>query len=468
MESIDTDATRVRPSAAESSKRWLAWLETLVITAAIPALAYWFSPHDPFLLESSFPWVIIAPILLGSRYGFAHGFTSAAALVLALTFFWHQGWLPGDDYPNSLSLGLLLTGIVTGEFGESWARRERHFDAKYNYLQTRFAEFSRVYQLLKVSHAKLEQQVQGSPASLRTTLLSFREYLSIRPFDETRPLGGVGDRVLEIFRDTGGVQMAALYPVSVPFGIDLTPAARLGRPPELVASNPLLREALRTGQTVTVNEDGYSSAADQLLAVVPLVDVYDRIWGVVAINEMPFVEFQRGTLDLLTIIGGYIGDAIRAGSGGSWSRNGAAETFWNQLERCLRDVRSHRLPAGLVIMDIGNPHAFAPALKLIQAQSRGLDTVWVPDTGENAGVVCALLPLTDDAGVATYVSRLEALLREGIAIEADSDLVISGRALTAKDTLAELTEDIEKVAECRMLEGVESEVFAERRKLQGT
>ncbi len=62
--------TEVLPSGAPaltvSRRRLVAWLEAIVITGALPAIAFWFNPADPFLLDTGFPWVILAPILIGS------------------------------------------------------------------------------------------------------------------------------------------------------------------------------------------------------------------------------------------------------------------------------------------------------------------------------------------------------------------------------------------------------------------
>jgi hypothetical protein len=313
-------------------------------------------------------------------------------------------------------------------------------------LQTRLDEFSRVYQVLKLSHARLEQQVKGASVSLRTSLLAFREHLSTCQFSEDDPMGGVGDRILQIFRDCGGVQMASLYEVTPPFGVDRAPVARLGRPPSLAASNPLLREAIRTGQTVSLNGDGFAPDSDDLLAVVPLVDVHDQVWGVVAINEMPFVAFQQSTLDLLTIVGGYIGDAIRACYGGGWNREDIAETFRNQLERSLRDARRHQLPAGLVTVYTSSEHLFGSLLKLAKTQSRGLDTVWgLP--GDSYNVVSTLLPLTDKDGVKTYVHRLQSLMEDLHDPDLlNEDVVISGLALKAEHNVSRLMQEIQNIA----------------------
>ena len=439
----------------------ISWLEVLVITAAIPGIAYSFDPSDPFLMETGFPWIILAPILLGSRYGFAHGFGSALVLVAGIGATWYTGFVHMTSFPVELCMGLLITGVVTGEFGQHYLQRHERLDARCNYLQTRFAEFSRIYQLIKASHARLEEQVRGSTVSLRTSLMAIREQLSTFQYQEGVTFGGIGEKVLQIFHEYGDVQMAALFRVIPPFGVDLSPVSQLGRPPQLVFSNPLLREALKTGKTVTIKLDDHSAAVDGVLAVVPLVDVHDQVWGVVAISEMPVVNFQQSTLDLLTIVGGYIGDAIRSCNGSSWRSKEVVDTFRNQLERCLSNVRRHQLPAGLVTLNTGNPHLFSSLVKLIQTQSRGLDSVWVQSKTSNSGVVCALLPLADKDGVMTYVKRLDSLMEQvlGQGLE-ESGVAVSMTILKPEHSASELLKEIDMIAQRRTRERDISGVFS--------
>ena len=53
--------------------------EVLIVTLLLPALGLWRHPHDPFFLQANFPWLLLAPLLLSLRYGFAQGLGSAAA-----------------------------------------------------------------------------------------------------------------------------------------------------------------------------------------------------------------------------------------------------------------------------------------------------------------------------------------------------------------------------------------------------
>ena len=59
------------------------WLETAIITLAPILLSLWLRPDDPLFLRSDFPWLSLGPLVVGLRYGFAHGFASALVIALA-------------------------------------------------------------------------------------------------------------------------------------------------------------------------------------------------------------------------------------------------------------------------------------------------------------------------------------------------------------------------------------------------
>ena len=47
------------------------WLETTLVVLLVPALGLWLNPADPLFVRSAFPWAVLAPLLVGLRYGFA-------------------------------------------------------------------------------------------------------------------------------------------------------------------------------------------------------------------------------------------------------------------------------------------------------------------------------------------------------------------------------------------------------------
>ena len=62
----------------------VSWLETILVTGLAIGLGFWLTPEDPLQMHAGFPWPILAPLLLGVRYGFVRGLFSAGLLVAAL------------------------------------------------------------------------------------------------------------------------------------------------------------------------------------------------------------------------------------------------------------------------------------------------------------------------------------------------------------------------------------------------
>ncbi|MCB9557898.1 MAG: sugar transporter, partial [Deltaproteobacteria bacterium] len=38
------------------TRAWVAWSETVLVTAFLPILGFWIDKRDPFFLSASFPW----------------------------------------------------------------------------------------------------------------------------------------------------------------------------------------------------------------------------------------------------------------------------------------------------------------------------------------------------------------------------------------------------------------------------
>src|SRR3954468_10705025 len=69
--------------------RWLlpsgsvagVWIEAVAFSAIAIAMGRYFSPEDPLLTDSHFPWPWFAPVLLALRYGVMPGIASSALLL---------------------------------------------------------------------------------------------------------------------------------------------------------------------------------------------------------------------------------------------------------------------------------------------------------------------------------------------------------------------------------------------------
>jgi len=382
--------------------------EVLILTLLLPALGLWRHPHDPFFLHASFPWLLLAPLLLSLRYGFAQGLGSATVLCLLMWVLLRTGRLGIAHYPASLSLGLLLCVMLAGEFCDMWHRRLHRLNALNHYQRTQVERFTRSYHILRLSHAQLERRVQANTRSLRETMMYLRtRALQIRSdAPDHRELHHL---MMEVLSSFCLLQVAALYRIDE-YGIFIPEVvAKLGTPKDVPVSDPMLVKALDTKKLICVRPEqapAVSSAdapptSKTLLAVLPLVDVQGRLWGVVTVQAIPFDALSSEQLNLLAVLGGQMGDLLALGAGGGLHQ------FFTCLQRCHSDAESHKLPAMLLGIVV-DPGLAPPSLwNSILEQQRHLDQQWLTQNQHGHHVLLSVLPLTDPEGVRGFLQRLD-------------------------------------------------------------
>ena len=264
----------------------VSWVETLVISALALGLGWWFSPDDPLQVNATFPWVILAPLLLGMRYGFVRGLASAALLVAALFAFRVQGVEAYAQVPAAFIVGVLLCAMLVGEFRDIWERRLERLELANEYRQLRLDEFTRAHHILRISHDRLEQRVAGNDQSLRSSLLGLRQLLRELPGEEA-PLDALAETVLALLAQYGSLRIAGLYRVRHDRTPEPQPLASLGEMPALDADDLLVLTCLERGELVSVRQEllerGEQRAHSALQVCVPLVDTDGRILALLAV-----------------------------------------------------------------------------------------------------------------------------------------------------------------------------------------
>ena len=415
---------------------WAA-METALITAALPIFGLWLRPTDPFFLHADFPWLVLAPLLPALRYGFVYGFGSALGLVLLIALGWRTHWLSVAYFPGDFVLGLLVVGMVAGEFSDLWARREAREHTVANYQRQRLDEFTRAYHMLRVSHDRLEQRLAASSQSLRLSLVQVRRMLFATPSDQDM-LEGAAEAIMGLFADFGWVQVAELYAVR-DGRIDAEPLARLGQSASLHADDPLVREAMDSGELVSVRSEDLSSlprGTSSVLVAVPFADVSGETWALLTIHEMPFVAFQRQNLMLLAVLGGYIADQLSAARGRAGIDDPAGGNFVRDAERALIQRRRFGLPAMVQAVSIENQTQTENLLGILSGQVRGLDRLWIQRGAAQTPVLFMLMPLTNEAQCVSYRARIGRQLREVYGIDIDAlGVTFQGREIEPRDSV---------------------------------
>ncbi len=396
-------APRLDTPGADARLTLGAALEMAVFGALLPAALVWFSPAQSLPLVLAL--LALSPLLLGLHYGFWAGTGSAAltwGTLAALTVFRPELLA---QFPKAQGIALLLIGMCAGQARDRWTGQVQRLRYLRHYHQTRLQQFTGAYQLLQVSHAQLERRLAGSANSLRSALQRLKLRQPVWDGTQKEPLGGIGSWLLDIMVDAGRLHAAAVYALNERGGLQLPAVATVGTGTGLSLFNPLLRETLRTG-TLTSVQAGNDAVHERVIAVVPLIDASGHVYGVVSINDMPFLNVHQDTFELLGLLGRHIGDILarRLHTAHAAQGNGGLH---QRLARNLADLKRHGLPAALIackVVDAPSPDA---SVTHCASGSRGLDQSWVCFDRKGQPVVLTLLPLTDEAGVKSYLARLD-------------------------------------------------------------
>lgn len=436
------DQIRYRPPPI-----WVRLTETLLLTLAVPAVGLWLWPEDPLFLTAGFAWLALAPLLVGLRYGFVLGFGSALLTALAMAAALSLGWVSGG-FPLQHATGVFLVGMIAGEFTDGWRRRLGRTEVLADYQATRLNEFVRNYHLLRVSHDQLAERLAANPYNLRDAL----HFLGNR-FQTQDPLETRAADILNFLGRHGKFQQAALYAVDEAQQVRAPALARIGAETHSPPDEPMVRACLHERCMISLRNQRAERAADggkpPLLAVVPLIDVDDRIWAVVTVHDMPFMAYQDTTLNLLAVLGGNLGDLISEGRRDLSTRAGdPQQRLLRKLRLWQEYARRYRLESLVVAVHLP-PGADAcwrqPVMEFLFEQLRVLDYPVVLGNERGERTLAILMPLTSMAGAAAYRERINRQLREQFGSEAETyglrfeDFPVGGK-MSATDILRALSE----------------------------
>lgn len=400
-------------SLAPRAGGMMSWLETLLFSGLAIVLGLWLVPDDPLLVHADFPWPLLAPLLLGVRYGFLRGLLSAGLLIAALLILRKTGLPAYAEIPASYIVGMLVCAMLVGEFRDLWERRLQRLHMANEYRQYRLDEFTRAHQILRVSHDRLEQRVAGSDQSLRSSLLLLRDRLQALPHRQDA-LAALAEPVLALLGQYGSLRVAGLYRVDEQRRLLTKPLAVMGDMGALDEDDLLIGHCLERCEVVSVREEllerGEQRLHSSLQVCVPLVDTEGRLLAVLAVRQMPFFAFHERGLSLLALLAGHIADLLQSDPQALQLEDADAQRFAQQLKRSLHDIEHHDLSAVLFALELAQPNE--ELLRLLEDSQRGLDLQLRLRNGHERDCLLVLLPLTSGDGAQGYLARLEFLLGE--------------------------------------------------------
>lgn len=395
-------------------------VEFVLFAALLPLIGHLIFSEDPLGIHSGFPWVIAGPVLFAARYGSIWGFLCG---VLASAVF---VVMPTNAYANelaslmSLCIGMVVMSVIVGDASLQWRRKSIQSSAENQYLRHRLKQFSTDYHILKVSHGQLEEYLAGQRLSLREALQQLKPVLA-----GNEEGMGAGKELMAIFAQFCSVQVAGLYIMKDEKRVDPKPIAIHGDMDELQSVDPMMRIAIETHELVSVKLDSLTKDDIQpsSLAVVPIVDFNDHLHGLLVIQDMHFMAFQQENLNILSLLGGYVGNLLTRLKGQSHSKTA---WFLSELDAALRFSTQHGVQSSLLCLQLDDSEASVSVARFLSQNIRGLDSSWLPITRSDNSAVAILLPLLSDEQCDSYVQRVSELVEKTYGFPLTEILVESG------------------------------------------
>ncbi|MCK5889480.1 MAG: hypothetical protein KAG19_06010 [Methylococcales bacterium] len=393
-----------------------AVVETIVLTGAGFLLGYWFLPDAPLFSIPGFTWLIVGPLFAGLHYGFFYALLSVvlSVAILLVGSFYQQSWATGSI--ATIGVVLLWVGFIVGGFRGYWRRQINKLTLVSEYLDKQLSEITKVHSLTKISHDHLQELVI-SKVSLRDTVLEVRRLILSVDIDVTNGnLRDVAPIILRVLSDYGDIRLASVHEVSKNKYINKVASDSIGNRDILIdPKDPLLMEAINTQKTVSlkqqmVADNKYEGA---LILAIPLADSVGKIWGIVAVHQMPFRSYQPGNIALISTLAGYIGDILgrKVYFKQSSINDVALHSFLLQVQRCIIDTSSYGSESVVLGFEFKNKRNHESIRTLLLDRKRGLDQSWRTTNRRGNQVLFLLLPLTTSAELETYKEHIVTMLQ---------------------------------------------------------
>jgi hypothetical protein len=278
----------LQPEAAAQTR----WLESLLLTAAIPGVRIALGESDPFLWHGPFPWLAFVPLSLGVQHGLACALVSA--LLLSAGAFGHAALTGGVMPGPALGFACGAVAAIAGRARDS--RRERADRLKRRVVQLEAAlDRERLgRQVLQLSHQRLAERLAGAPHSLEASVKA-----AVARVPALRSWSEAGRLLLDLLAQHAELQRGSVFALDEAGRLIEPAAATLGWDVQTLgasdgfASHPLVASVCKSRRPGLITE--LRSAAPpiaEVLAALPLLSADARLAGVLLIEQVPFVAFH--------------------------------------------------------------------------------------------------------------------------------------------------------------------------------
>jgi len=368
------------------------YLETIVIVALYLGIGYLNNPEDICMLKSPLLPMTIMLAVITLFHGITSGLFGIAVMGAVMKFSY-------AEFHYEAFLGQLVLVLIFGEFHYYWNRIITDHRTEKLFTRQKLNELSHAFYALKISHDQIEKSYIVKPMSIRN---------SIRFIKEEFQDGGDSDlffqKYMQMIEKNFVVKRAVLVHV-LEHGEMKQLAASEGVS-DFDGKDPMFLEACEKKMPAYLQGGGHYDAS-RYLAVIPALN-NEKVVGMLAIEEMPFMAFNKDALVSITILTNYLFDEMHKLSI-LQEIQGFLPEFENdfrfEVHRLLMMYREFDTQSTLMLLRSDDELAVHIYIELVKRHLRTLELLnHIEIHGEN--VVAVLFPFSDISAVEGFLERL--------------------------------------------------------------
>ena len=370
-----------------------AYFETVLLLSAYLAFGYILNPNDICILNSQVPYILILLTIITLFHGFENGMLGVGIIALAMWYFY-----PSFNYIEFLKI--LIMVLILSEFHYYWTKKIRETEADSQYKNTKLNELSRAFYSLKISHDQLEKNYVTKPMSLRNSLMSIKEMRG----DNQQKFNSF----LKLLEKSFNLNIGSIaYKDDRNFGYDAFKIIAKSNEAlsNLDLKDQLIEKSIEMKKAIFVSDDNIKHS--QYIAVIPALQ-QDSIVGLLLIEKMPFMSFNKENLTSIAILFEYFFNDIRKENvlmQDDRLKSISDDEYRYEYFRLYGLYKLNQIDSTTLVIKVNSELLSLRLYKTIIKLLRSLDMVTLIKHN-NVFHVSILFPLADNSVATGFLSRL--------------------------------------------------------------
>ncbi len=395
-------------------------VESIILTLVVIIIAEIAHPRDPFFIQTPFPWIWFAPVMMALAYGFVPGLISVIVIALFFDLQSAETGLSTTGERLYLLGGFLIT-ILCAEFHTLWRKRIRRAQQYSEYANDNLESLSKAYYATVISHDKLERYLINKPATLRG---AFHELKVLLDSEDRKITPKLAENFLSLLAYYCSVEVASFYPAKGR-KVQTQAIATLGKTSPLNFKDPLIKQACEEEEILyfdihTLAEETQS----QYLLAVPMKNSEGQWLGLIVVESIPFVAYTYETFQIMAILVGYFANTVTQTQRSYPMQQkfpDMPDKFAYEFDKLKQIQLSVNIDATLMAIYFLPQARREMLIDEYMLIKRGTDYTWQV-TKDNTIIVFMLMPFTPRLGLQGYIARLDSWFSEkhGIAFGRDT------------------------------------------------